>query len=493
MKKKLLSGLAAGIFAVTSVFAGAASAGTAPSTEENVYLIAFQSDLPADVESVIQQAGGKVTAAFPELGGVEAVSDSSAFLTNLKKVKSVVAANKELKHTQDYRAIDPAAADGQPVTDIPQPENTASYWDYQWDIQKVTNNGASFKLETGGTANPDGQVVHKAVVGVIDTGIDADHPDLKANFLGGRNLVPAGVDSTETGDPSDIRDRVGHGTHVAGSIAANGKVKGVGPNLGIRSYRIFPANGGAYTSWIVGALIAAANDHVDVVNLSIGGFDAITRYQVGTDSYNDVADVLLFKRGIQYAVKNNITVVAAAGNESLDLNNPTVITDYLNAAYGYLGIVFKGASIEVPGQIPGVITVSSSNKWSDQAIAFYSNYGTRTIDVAAPGGDNGPVYAETGDLNQRDFHYRALSTWPTYLEPYFTSNLHGYALLHGTSMASPKVAGIAGVVKAAHPDYSPSQVSALISQTAADLGKPGTDDLFGAGEANIYNALTGKK
>lgn len=53
---------------------------------------------------------------------------------------------------------------------------------------------------------------------------------------------------------------------------------------------------------------------------------------------------------------------------------------------------------------------------------------------------SGPVYAETGDLNQRDFHYRTLSTWPTYLDSYFTSNLHDYALLHGTSMASPKVA-----------------------------------------------------
>lgn len=138
----------------------------------------------------------------------------------------------------------------------------------------------------------------------------------------------------------------------------------------------------------------------------------------------------------------------------------------MNAEYGPLGFTFKGASREVPGQTPGVITVSSSVKWTTDKIAFYSNYGSSAIDVAAPGGDNGPVYDATLDLNQRDFHYRSLSTYPTYLEPYFTSNLRGYALMHGTSMASPKVAGIAALVKAAHPDYTPSQVSALIRKSA---------------------------
>ena len=86
--------------------------------------------------------------------------------------------------------------------------------------------------------------------------------------------------------------------------------------------------------------------------------------------------------------------------------------------------------------------------------------------------------------------YRTLSTWPTYLGPNSTSNLKGYALLHGTSMAAPKVAGIAAVIKAAHPEYTPAQVAAKISSNSLDLGKNGQDPLFGAGEANLYNALT---
>lgn len=469
----------------TSLFAVAGYAEPAgQAAGKQKYVIAFQSALPANYETIIAQAGGSVLRAIPELGGLEAESDRQDFLSNLGKVKDVRAANREMVYKLDE---DTAAADGQPVTDIPQ--DAGSYWSYQWDIQRITNGGASYALETGGTENPDGTVTHKAVVGVIDTGIDYNHPDLKANFLGGVNFVPAGVDASETGDPNDILDREGHGTHVAGSIAANGKVKGVGPDLGIRAYRVFAAEGGAPTSWIAAAVVQAAKDKVDVINMSIGGYDGISQYTFEGAKYSDVADMLLWKRALQYAVSHNVTVVAAAGNEELNLNDSRSVVDYMNINYGYLGLNFKSAVKEVPGTLPGVIDVSSSNAWSTDKIAFYSNYGS-VIDVAAPGGDNGPVYDASRNLDERDFHYRTLSTWPTYLEPYFTSNLKSYALLHGTSMASPKVAGIAGVIKAAHPGYSPAQVESLIKQTAVDYGKPGQDPLFGSGEANIYKALS---
>jgi subtilisin family serine protease len=478
--------LTATLFGATG-FSNSASSSSGNSSAPT-YLVAFQQSLPADYNDLIVKAGGKVLRAMPEIGGVEVQSTSSDFLTKLSKVSGIQAANKELSHSLIDGLTDPAAADGQPVTDIPQ--NASSYWSFQWDMQRLTHNGDSYALENGGIVNGDGTVTHKAIVGVIDTGIDANHPDLKANYLGGMNFVPAGVDASETGDPADVLDRVGHGTHVAGSIAANGKVKGVGPNLGIRAYRIFPAEGGAPTSWIVAAIVQAANDGVDVINMSIGGFDSISGYTFEGVKYKDVADMVLWKRAVQYAVNHDVTVVAAAGNESLNLSNPTEITAYMNAAYGGpSGLTFKGASREVPGQTPGVITVSSSVEWSTDKIAFYSNYGSGVIDVSAAAGDNGPLYDATLDLSKRDFHYRTLSTYPTYLAPYFTSNLTGYALMHGTSMASPKVAGIAGVIKAAHPDYTPSQVAALIRSTAIDYGKKGNDPLFGSGEANAYTAL----
>ncbi|MDF2648854.1 MAG: peptidase [Paenibacillus sp.] len=490
MKRKWTTLVVSSILAVSTVMGSGISAMAASknstggtTVSAKTYVIAFSNQLPTGYAAKIQAAGGQVVRAIPEIGGLEVRSSSTEFMTKLQSFKDIAAANVQMVHKLSDGTVDPSAADGQPVTDIPQPEETSSYWDYQWDIKKVTNNGASFAIETGGT---DG--THKAVVGIIDSGIDANHPDLKANFLGGMNFVPAGTDTSETGDPNDLLDRDGHGTHVAGSIAGNGKVKGVGPNLGIRSYRVFPGGQGAPTAWIIAAIIQAANDKVDVINMSIGGFDSQKYYVDGT-KYSDVADILLWKRAIQYAVNHNVTVVTAAGNEGLNLRDNKAMIDYLNATYGSPDVVFKGKTTETPGQINGVINVSSSNKWSTNNVAFYSNYGLNQIDVAAPGGDNGPVYAETLDLNQRDFHYRALSTWPTYLPSYFTSNLHSYALLHGTSMAAPKVAGIAGVIKAAHPELNPAQVAALIEKTANDYGPTGNDAFYGAGEANVYNAL----
>ncbi|MFJ8353313.1 S8 family serine peptidase [Bacillus paramycoides] len=475
----LATALTFGTLAGNNVSAETKTTSSSTQTEKS-YLIAFKKDLPSNYQSIISNAGGQILRVIPAIGAMEVKSSNPSFLDNLKGVSSIQAANQEVFHALDKEEIRPTAADGKPVTDIPQPENIDSYWNYQWDIKNITNDGASYKLN-GGTGKG-------ATVGVIDSGIDANHPDLIKNYSGGQNFVPAGADETETGDPADVKDRGGHGTHVAGSIAANGKIKGVGPDLKVRSYRVFPESGSAPTAWIVDAIVAAANDNVDVINMSIGGFDSMKYYDNGK-KYSDNADVLIWKRAIQYAVQKNVTVIAASGNESLNMNDKKMITDYLNKEYGSDDLIFKGPYVETPGQIPGVINVSSSNQWSTDKIAFYSNYGNSFIDVAAPGGDNGPVYAETGDLAQRDFHYRTLSTWPTYLEPYFTSDLHNYALMHGTSMASPKVAGIAGVIKAAHPTYSPAQVENLIKQTAKDFGKPGHDALFGSGEANIYNAL----
>jgi len=491
-KHKFL-GLVATITLIMTTFI--APAGADPT--KNTYTIAFQQQIPANYDLLISKAGGKVLLVLPEVSGLEVQSDNPSFLNNLKEIKGIQASNVSLVLKLDNKTIDPLAANGLPVTDIPQANQTDSYWNYQWDIQRITHNGDSYALETGGVKNLDGTVIHKAIVGIIDTGIDFNHPDLKPNIIGGQNFVPANADGdvTETGDPNDYGDRFGHGTHVAGSIAANGKMKGVGPNLGIRAYRIFPANGSAPTPWIISAIDQATKDKVDVINLSIGGFDSISRYSYldNNNAYSDVADVLLYRRAIQYAIDHNVTVVTAAGNESLNLNNPTTITSFMNQIYGDSGLQFKGASRELPGQIPGVITVSSSNEWSTDKIAFYSNYGFRTIDVAAPGGDYGPIFDQTGDLNLRDLHYNTFSTYPTKMKPYITSNLRGYALMQGTSMASPKVAGIAGVIKANNPGLTPAQVTALIQQTAVDLGKPGTDEFFGAGEANIYTALTGMK
>lgn len=479
MKKKILHTVLS-----IAVGAGILSVGGVPTQAKSqyqemndTYAIAFKSGLPENYQEVIRKAGGKVTKVLPEVGGIEAQSDEPSFLKNLKGNSSIEAANREIPLTLDKTAVSPYNYESSIISQ----QNSESYWDSQWDIQRVTNDGKSYDLETGGYKNKDGSITHKAVVGVIDTGIDESHPDLKNNIIGGRNLVPAGMDESETGDPTDIKDRNGHGTHVAGIIGANGKVNGVGPDLGIRSYRVlYSEQALGLPAWIIDGIIAATNDKVDVINMSLRFYNN-TKMTIEGESYKSVAETLLWKRAIQYAVKNGVTVVAGSGNESLNLNDKKEVNEFLNKMYEPYGMSVKGPATVVPAQMPGVINVSASTKWSTQQLAFYSNYGN-SIDVAAPGGDYGPKYAETNDPAAADPSNLILSTWPTYLGTSYEFNA-------GTSMATPQVAGIAGVIKAAHPEYKPAQVTARIKQTALDYGKKGQDALFGSGEANAYRAL----
>ena len=444
----------------------------------NLYLIAFKNNLPKNYEEIIKNAGGEVIKVLPQVGGVEVKSDEPTFLQNLKQVPTIEAANREVPLVLN----EPAAELNKTLTSIADQQQEESYWASQWDIQRVTNDGKSYEIETGGYKDNDGNTIHKAVVGVIDTGIDLSHPDLKNNIIGGRNLVPAGMDKSETGDPNDLLDRNGHGTHVAGIVAANGKVKGVGPDLGIRAYRVlYSEQALGMPAWIIDGIIAATDDNVDVINMSLRLYNN-TKMILEGESYKSVAETLLWKRAIQYAVKNDVTVVAGSGNESLDLANKNEVNEFLNTIYEPFGMRVKGPATVVPAQIPGVINVSASIKWTNQELAFYSNYGNGAIDVAAPGGDYGAKFAETYDPTTIDPSNLILSTWPTYLGSHYNYNA-------GTSMATPQVAGIAGVLKAANPDLKPSQITARIFQTSLDYGKKGHDALFGAGEANAYQAL----
>ena len=158
MKRKWTTLVVSSFLAVSTVMGGGISAMAASKSSSGgttvsakTYVIAFSNQLPTGYAAMIQAAGGQVVRAIPEIGGLEVRSSSTEFMTKLQSFKDIAAANVQMVHKLSDGTVDPSAADGQPVTDIPQPEATSSYWDYQWDIKKVTNDGASFAIETGGT------------------------------------------------------------------------------------------------------------------------------------------------------------------------------------------------------------------------------------------------------------------------------------------------------------------------------------------------------
>ncbi|MDM8328675.1 S8 family serine peptidase, partial [Staphylococcus felis] len=135
----------------------------------------------------------------------------------------------------------------------------------QWDMKKVTNNGKSYALENK---------IKTAKVAVVDSGINANHKDLTSiNKM--INEVPKdgyrGSEKNETGEKKYIKDKLNHGTLVAGQIGASGRLKGINPGVEMNIYRVFGSKKSDIL-WISKGIIDAANDNNDVINVSLGNY-----------------------------------------------------------------------------------------------------------------------------------------------------------------------------------------------------------------------------
>lgn len=130
-----------------------------------------------------------------------------------------------------------------------------------------------------------------------------------------------------------MNDKTGHGTFVAGQIAANGKLKGVAPQVGIKSYRVIGSNK-SESIWIIKGIIEAAKDQVDVLNISLGEYlvQGSIKNKDGSITSNK-AEIKAYKKAINFAKKNGIIVVASSGNDSLNLDNKKKVQDYWYKIY----------------------------------------------------------------------------------------------------------------------------------------------------------------
>lgn len=424
------------------------------------FIILFNNNsIDNSVENFISKSGGKIVSNFSSLGAIE-VNCNVSLLSQLKKYPSVNSISPNHKFTL---CKEKTISFNESLT--PNMKKADLYDKYQWDIKQVTSNGASYNLGIGN---------HNVVVGIIDSGVNKDHPDLKGNFLGGENFIPKNFenDPSETGDSDNLNDKLGHGTHIAGTIAGNGRILGVAPNIGFKSYRIFNSQGDTNTTIVTSAILKAVKDNVKVINLSFSGYDLNGKCFFKDPSTNkieklsdDMADYSLYKRAIKYALNNNVVVITSAGNDSLDCANKNEVTNYLNSLYSNQGFLYRGLGYEVPGRIKGVINVSATT--SNSKIASYSNYGNKFIDIAAPGGDY---------LNN-DMSTMCLSTYN-----------NSYTFMEGTSMATPKVSAIAALIICKYPRISYKDVAKKVYKSA-EKSNYNSPAYFGHGLANAYNAL----
>lgn len=273
-----------------------------------------------------------------------------------------------------------------------------------------------------------------AVVAVVDTGVALDHPDLYDRLLTREDGSVVGVDLVD--DDLDPTDAHGHGTLVAGVIAAtagNGRgIAGVAPEASIMPVRVLAADGSG-SSEVVGRGIRWAVDHgADVINVSL---EAVAAADGDTRAPGVPTDA------VRYADEHGVLVVAAAGNR-------------------------PGAAAAYPEDSP-IVLVGAVDR-SDQATRF-SAVG-RHDGFVAPGVD-------------------IVSTWCRRTARGCDVSAAPYGVAEGTSFAAPHVSAVAALLSAA--GYDAAGIRERLAAGAVDLGAPGPDRQYGAGRVDAAASLDG--
>jgi len=375
----------------------------------------------------------------------------------------------------------------------------------QWDMRAIN------ATPTGSYAVNRGR---GARVGVMDTGVDLTNGDIMPNVDVADSCVFIYAD-TPTSDPAEqvtrgdcsnkaaLQDLAGHGTHTAGTIAApiNGVgISGVAPEATVVVLKAGTAQGYFFTQSVVDALMYAGDQHLDVVSMSF--FADPWLFNCRNDK-EQKAIIQAISKAARYAEQRGVLLVAAAGNDGIDLNHP--VTDEISPDYPPGAAITRPVNnncVVMPTEVPGVVVVTATG--AQNLLSWYSTYGNVT-DVAAPGGSRfqtptfdpnrgrvlAPYSSTAGDLALEAALGRLV------IDP--AGNY--YAWLNGTSMAAPHAAGVVALIRAAHPGMPAGAVVAALRNTATGMGCPAAldpgVDFFGApvqfckggpGNNNFYGA-----
>lgn len=297
----------------------------------------------------------------------------------------------------------------------------------QWALKKV-------RADQVWTEGATGEGI---IVAVIDTGVDLDHPDLVDIDQNKNNLVQGYNAITRSALEGAAQDDNGHGTAVAGLIAAlnnNKGIVGVAYNAKIMPIKAMDKTGEGEDSIIADGIIWAVDNGAKIINMSLA-----------SDKQNKMLD-----DAVQYAVDKGCLLVAASGNKqgfvmqsySKDMKQRTSIVAY-------------------PGANPNVIAVSAVDM--DDVIADFALTGPEVL-LTAPG--------------------KKILT-----DRWSEKEDAGYTYSTGTSIAAPFVAGAAALIWSKYPHLKAGEIKQALVTSAYDLGEEGRDNNYGYGRVDIYRAL----
>jgi subtilisin family serine protease len=422
--------------------------------------------------SLVQAAGGTVAADLLRQTGTMVVhSANQAFAQSMSAYAVVdeVVEDYAWKAQPTYNeAIQSGALNPVSPSSVPGggPEQTEDPLEsLQWNMDNIDASEAH-AIQAGSRS---------VEVGILDSGIDAQHLDFMLDGAGsnvdcakGKDFV--GLGGPGVGNPLPCVDNQFHGTHVAGIVAAQANdygVVGVAPNVTLVPVKVCDTSGYCYSSSTVAGITYAGDAKLEVINMSFFVDDDELQMSHEFKCMTDEQQRGFRKaneRAIAYARNQGVTPVAALGNSDNDLSQPPDAT--------------TNACDVVPAETAGVIGTAALGPENEKA--YYSNYGVGATDVAAPGGN--PEFLEETCVDE------VLSTIPG----------QAWGCFSGTSMASPHAAGVAALIVSqfgrlgadGDVDLSPTKVEAYLQSTAIDQGLPGYDKCFGNGRINAFRAVT---
>ncbi len=425
----------------------------------NQFVILGENDqLPSDIQQNVEALGGMITRIYPQIGVAVASSNSATFAEDVEALSGIRSCvpDAEVQWIEPNPRVETIS-----MNSYGNPPNSGDddfFFDLQWGHDAV-NAPEAWNMGARGAG---------ARVYVLDSGIDAEHPDIAPN------LNTALCTSFVPGEDWNVRPGFyfNHGTHVAGIIAAadNGwGTIGVAPEAELVAVKVLSEyTGSGAFSWVIAGIMYAADHGADVINMSLGALLPRNHY------FLELREALA--RATTYAFEKGATIVAAAGNNGVDID-----------ASSYM---FQ------PAESPKVLGVSATAPFgwavdftaSLDDIASYTNYGQSIIRFAGPGGDWDYYYydpsaiATVGGL-----------TRPVWIfDMVFSDIPGGWAWAAGTSMASPYVAGVAAIVIGrAGGAMNPDLVRIVLRRSADDLGEPGFDPFYGWGRVNAFRAVGG--
>ena len=414
--------------------------------------------------SLVEASGGSVLSDLSAQIGVVVVESPNALFAEVMRSYALVeevGSDFGVKALPDVTQLTVLAPE-----DIPEggPEQTADPLEsLQWDMAMI-HAPAAHDVQAGAPS---------VDVGILDSGIDAQHPDFILDGGGtnvdcarGHNSVSFLPTGPGVGNPDPCIDNQFHGTHVSGIVAAQANgvgVVGVAPNVTLVPVKVCDASGYCYASAVVDGITYAGDIELDVINMSFfvddDAFQESTEYKC-LDDPTQSAFRIAVERALKYARGQGVTPIAALGNSDDDLANPPEPYD--------------NSCDVVPAESPGVIGTTALGAGSQKAT--YSNWGAGEADVAAPGGSG-----TTGDCFNT-----VLSSVPG-----------GWECFQGTSMASPHAAGVAALIISQFGKLGPdgdvkmplSKVESYLLSSTIDIGLAGYDECFGHGRIDALRAV----